>query len=528
MSPSQEHELERTISLLRATLDSTTDGILVVDAEGKIVTFNERFVKMWGIPQEVIDSRDDDLALSVAIQQLCDPDEFLSKVRELYDQPEVESFDVLHFLDGRIFERHSLPQRLQGECIGRVWSFRDVTARRRAEEALGVSEQQLRQSSKMEAIGRLAGGVAHDFNNLLMVIQGYCELLTEQLERDSRHRRPVEQVAAAAKKAAALTQQLLAFSRRQVLQPEILSLNLVVEHMKEMMQRLIGEDVDLVFAGSSELGNVRADASQVQQVLMNLAANARDAMPRGGRLTVETANVTLDQVYATDHVAVQPGDYVLLAVSDNGTGMDEMTRSHAFDPFFTTKEKGKGTGLGLSTVYGIVKQSGGNIWIYSEPGRGTTFKIYLPRVAASLSKRELPVPEKLRPPREATVLLVEDEAMVRRLVRQVLTNSGYQLLEAANGAEALELVRGHEGRLDLMVTDVVMPQMSGPELANQLRATHPGTPVLYMSGYTDEAVVHHGVLERGANFLQKPFGPEDLRRKIQQILGGEQAVVQGV
>jgi len=515
-----EHQLNETISLLRATLDSTADGILVVDREGKIVSFNLRFLEMWRIPEPIIASRDDSQALGFVLDQVRDPEAFLAKVRELYNQPDAESFDVLEFKDGRTFERYSRPQRVAEVSVGRVWSFRDVSARRQAEEALRRNEEHLRQISKLEAIGQLAGGIAHDFNNLLMVIKGYTQLILSDLTPADPLRRNVEEIQKASDRAATLTQQLLAFSRRQVLQPRVLDLNVIVADVERILQRLIGEDVNLACFPGQALGRVLADPNQIEQVLMNLAVNARDAMPRGGRLTIETQNVDLDDAAAARHVGMKPGPFVMLAVSDNGLGMDAKTQTHIFDPFFTTKEQGKGTGLGLSTAYGIVKQSGGYIFVQSEVGRGSAFKIYLPRVERATDEplHAVPPPPAARPAEE-TILLVEDEEMVRELVRQLLVQQGYTVLTASGGAEALTLCQRHPGPIHLLLTDVVMPQMSGRELSIFLASIRPEARVLYMSGYTDDAIVHHGVLEPGTAFIQKPFTPEALEAMIRKVLG---------
>ncbi|MDQ3743312.1 MAG: response regulator [Acidobacteriota bacterium] len=395
----------------------------------------------------------------------------------------------------------------------------NITERRAAEEALRKSEEHLRQVQKLEAVGCLAGGVAHDFNNVLTAILGYSQLALRCIREDDPSRRYLEEIKRSALRAASLTQQLLAFSRKQVLQPVVLDLNHVVSDMEQMLRRLIGEDVDLVTALDPALGRVKADPSQIEQVLMNLAVNARDAIPRGGKLTVETQNVHLDAAYARSHVSVRPGRYVMLAVSDTGTGMDDETRRHIFEPFFTTKEIGKGTGLGLSTVYGIVKQSGGNIWVYSEPGHGTSFKIYLPLVEDEAQVVPVaPTPEAARG--TETVLVVDDDEMVRNLAREALELEGYTVLTARDGCEALALCRERRAEVDLLITDVVMPEMSGRELAERLADECPGARVLYMSGYTDDAVVRHGVLEAGTHFLQKPFTPGGLARKVREVLDG--------
>jgi CheY-like chemotaxis protein/two-component sensor histidine kinase len=370
----------------------------------------------------------------------------------------------------------------------------------------------------MEAVGRLAGGVAHDFNNLLTVIGGYVDLLRENLGLDDPMRRDLMEIRSATDRAAALTRQLLAFSRRQVLQPVVLDLNDVITDLQKMLGRVIGEDVHLLTKLDPSVGRVRADAGQIEQVIMNLVINARDAMPDGGKLTIETTNVELDEDYSQQHIAAEPGPYVMLSVSDDGSGMDEETRAQIFEPFFTTKERGKGTGLGLSTVYGIIKQTGGFIWVYSEPGQGTTFKIYLPRIGESDSRVEPRRAQKEALVGTETILLVEDEQSLRALTGRILGQCGYSVLTATDAPEALVLSERHEGPIHLMVTDVVMPQMSGTELAERLAPLRPEMKVLYVSGYTQNGIVHHGVLNPDAFFLQKPFDRKSLTRKIREVL----------
>ena len=414
----------------------------------------------------------------------------------------------------RIILEHAdiLRDEQTGHPVKMVGVAQDITERR-------ALEQQLRQSQRMEAIGRLAGGVAHDFNNLLTVIIGNSELLLGQVGRGEPMWEDLKEISTASQRAATLTAQLLAFSRKQVLMPQVLDLNALVADSSAMLRRLIGEDVELVTRLGQDLNLVRVDPGQMVQVIMNLAINARDAMPTGGKLTLETANAELDEAYARRHVAVVPGHYVMLAVSDTGVGMDATTQSRIFEPFFTTKEPGKGTGLGLSTVYGIVKQSGGNIWVYSELEQGTVFKIYLPS-AHQATDYEEPSDSVPRQDLEGTetVLLVEDEDLVRNLVQSVLQRHGYAVLEAPNGAEAMTLLARHLGQVDLLLTDVVIPQMTGPELAEKVMASHPETRLLYMSGYTNNAIVHHGVLDAGLAFIQKPFTPEALLRKVREVL----------
>jgi signal transduction histidine kinase/ActR/RegA family two-component response regulator len=381
-----------------------------------------------------------------------------------------------------------------------------------------LAEEQLRQAQKMEAVGKLAGGVAHDFNNLLTVINGHTDLSLRRMGQGDPLYRKLEAVKEAGERAATLTRQLLAFSRKQILQPKVLDLNHVIYETNKILQRLIGEDIDLLIGLTPDLGKVKADPNQIEQVLMNLSVNARDAMPRGGKLTIETHNVDINEEYASKHFSVQPGRYVMLAISDTGCGMDAETQARIFEPFFTTKEVGKGTGLGLATVYGIVKQSGGNVWVYSEVGRGTTFKIYLPCVdnparelTGSAEDTQLQVGTE-------TVLLVEDEQIVRDMTREILQESGYRVLEAKHGQEALIVAEQHHGPIHLMLSDVVMPQMSGRELAAQLTPLRKDMKVLYMSGYTDDAIVHHGVLDEGMAFIEKPFTPNALARKVRDVL----------
>jgi PAS domain S-box-containing protein len=772
-----QDKLERSLALFRATLDSTADGILVVDSNGGIAGYNRKFVEMWNIPESVLSPALDNQALAYVLDQLVDPDAFVEKVRELYSEPDAESFDVVEFKDGRRFERYSKPQKISRESVGRVWSFRDVTVRKRAEEALresersfretlenvhlvalaldtsgtvtfcndyllelggwtraelvgrpwfplalahepaserlfvralhegtlpthfeqalstrsgelrliswnvttlrdaqgaatgivsigeditearhaeealreseerfrslienasdvitildgnGViryaspsiervlgyvpeelvgrsvrelvdmedmdttrewlvalrdgggdvveirtrtadgdwrvleavgkvlvdgpdgreivvnardvterrqaeealqaSEEQLRQAQKMEAVGRLAGGVAHDFNNLLTAISGYSEFLIAQLDSESPLRHDAVEIQKAAERAAALTRQLLAFSRRQVLQPKVLDLNDVVADVSRLLRRLIGEDVQLAVHPATDLGQVKADPGQLEQVLVNLAVNARDAMPSGGELVIRTANLVLTSPLSGAGGELEAGRYVTLTVGDTGAGIDTSTREHLFEPFFTTKEQGKGTGLGLATVFGIVKQSGGDILVTSEPGSGAEFTIVLPRVDAPAALRAVEGNGNgnghgnghASPAGGAeTVLLVEDEQVVRRLVRDVLERSGYEVLEAQDGATALELCSGHEGEIDLLLTDVVMPQMSGRELAEQLTGSRPGLRVLYTSGYTDGEIDEDGALDAGVSFVGKPFSPDELARKVRELL----------
>jgi signal transduction histidine kinase len=392
-----------------------------------------------------------------------------------------------------------------------------IAERLKAEESLRESEHRFLQSQKLEAVGRLAGGVAHDFNNLLTIITGHSELLLRRVGREDPARHRVEEIKRAGERAAGLTRQLLAFSRKQMMQPKVFELNGLVQESGRMLRRLIGEDVELELRPNPAAGRVNADPGQIEQVLVNLVVNARDAMPGGGRIVVETAAVSLDERYTDLRLDVRRGAYVMLAVSDTGHGMDEATRQRIFEPFFTTKEQGKGTGLGLSTVYGIVKQSDGNIYVYSEPGKGTTVKVYLPHVESVAEQEEAAdAPESAGG--SETVLLAEDEPSVRSLAAGVLAEAGYKVLEAADGAEALRLAGEYRGTIHVLVTDVVMPVLGGRELADRLTAGRPGLRVIYMSGYTDDAIVHHGVLDAGIILLEKPFTPEGLKHKVREVL----------
>jgi PAS domain S-box-containing protein len=413
--------------------------------------------------------------------------------------------------DGKSFEVDVVSHKLEyGGRSVRLVVAQDVSERQ-------LLERQLRQAQKMEAIGRLAGGVAHDFNNLLMVIKGHTELLLDVLPVADHVTRKIEQIDRSADRATALTRQLLAFSRMQVLQPRAMNLNSVVDDMGKLLPRLIGEDIELIVRASANLGTIRADASQMEQIIMNLAVNARDAMPQGGKLVIETQNIELDHYYREAHPIVQPGRYVLLSVSDNGTGMDAETQAHIFEPFFTTKEQGKGTGLGLATVYGVVKQSGGFVWVYSELGKGTTFKIYLPRVdeaAAAIVGATLPAQVLCG---TETVLLTEDEQDVREVAREFLESAGYRVLQAPSGEAALKLAAAHHGPIDLLVTDMVMPGMSGQELVRKMRVARQDLRVLYMSGYSEHAA-EEATRSEGSAVLAKPFSRSALLRAAREVL----------
>ncbi len=398
-------------------------------------------------------------------------------------------------------------------------AVRGALEKRRLARERDKLEEQLRQSQKMEAVGRLAGGVAHDFNNILTAISGYSHFLLNSMPPEDPNRADVEEIKKAGERAASLTRQLLVFSRQQVLQPRALNVNLIVADIEKMLHRLIGEDVDLAASLAKNLGTIKADPGQIEQVIMNLVVNARDAMPHGGRLVLETANVELSAEYVSMHLEAAPGPHVMLAVSDTGHGMDATTLSRIFEPFFTTKEKGKGTGLGLSTVYGIVKQSGGSIYVYSEPGKGSTFKIYFPRVEEAAQPLRTDRPAVKAMGGSETILLVEDDEMVRKFLVRALREAGYSVLEADKPETALALFERHKERVDLLMTDIVMPGMRGDELAQRILAVRAGLKVIFISGYTEASMLRHDLLDPNVNFLQKPLNPDLLAQRLREILG---------
>lgn len=398
---------------------------------------------------------------------------------------------------------------------------RELAERERAEKSLSEAEEKLRQAQKMEAVGRLAGGVAHDFNNLLSVILSYSEMMMMEMRVGEPMRDDLKQIREAGQRAAALTRQLLAFSRQQVLEPRVLDVNEIIRTTEKLLQRILGEDVELNLVLDPALRACKVDPGQFEQVLMNLVVNARDAMLRGGNLTIETSNTVLDSDYAQSHPESRVGPHVVLAVSDTGIGMDKPTQARIFEPFFTTKPKDRGTGLGLSTVYGMVKQSGGSVWVYSEPGKGTTFKIYLPSVFEESERSLPPAASNAKMGGTETVLLVEDDPQVRMVARTVLRRAGYNVLEASNGGEALLTCEQHGADIQLLITDVVMPRMSGRELAERLKQIRPVMRVLFMSGYTEDAIVRHGLVQSGINYLQKPITPDSLLRKARGVLDAQ-------
>jgi len=505
---SAQQALKASEANFRSLVVNAPYGICRSNANGQLVDANPALVAMLGFT-----GADELLRRNLA--------------SDIYSDPEQQAVVLDCFRSGRSFDKveaewkrqdgsalmvrvSARPIRVTAKSVSFELYAEDITEQR-------ALEQQLRQSQKMEAVGRLAGGIAHDFNNLLMVISGYCEFLLQKLGPDPSLRNCAQEISNAADRATSLTRQLLAFSRKQLLTPKVLDLNAVVSENLKMLPRLIGEDIELATLPAAALGRVKADPGQIEQVVMNLVVNARDAMPGGGKLTIETANVTLDEVYARRHPGVVAAEYVMLAISDTGLGMDKETQSHIFEPFYTTKGQ-KGTGLGLSMVYGIVKQSGGYIWVYSEPNHGTTFKVYLPRVEEAEDKPAVQPKPVGSPVGHETILVVEDEPQLRDLTRHFLETRGYTVLVAEHGAAAIDVARRHKGLIHLLLTDIIMPVMNGRELAQRMASLSPKTRILFMSGYTENAIWRNGMIQTSANFLQKPFTLDALTRKVREVL----------
>ena len=514
---SRERErLRRHERLLHLIIDANPNLIFVKDWDGRFVLANQALAEIYGTTVKgVLGKTDADFnpnAEEVAHFLRDDRDVMSSGNPKFISEEPVTNPETKQT---RWFQTIKMPIRLPGEyAVTMLGVATEITERKELGE-------QLLQSQKMEAVGQLAGGVAHDFNNILTAIVGYADLLAAEFKGDSRQLEDLEEIRKAARRAAALTRQLLSFSRKQVLEPKIIDVNNVVMNLDKMLRSLISENIELKTMLADDIDAARVDPNQLEQVIMNLAINARDAMPEGGTLTVETANATLDDDYASRHVSVIPGDYVMIAVTDTGSGMSEEIKARIFEPFFTTKPAGRGTGLGLSTVYGIVKQSGGNIWLYSEPGKGTTFKIYLPAIEALPEDIGKAAPAEVARPGKGTVLLVEDDEQLRRLTHRALAAQGYEVLEADRGRAALDRARRHQGTIELLLTDIVMPDTNGRKLADTLRAARPGLKVLYMSGYPDRAIVNNGMLEPGDAYIAKPFTTEAITRKVRELLEGK-------
>jgi two-component system, cell cycle sensor histidine kinase and response regulator CckA len=509
-----QHALVESHSLLRAVVEGTSDAVFVKDLDGRYLMINTAGARLLGkTVDEVVGQNDLALFAPDAARAVVDHD------RQVIAAGALQTFDECLTAAGvtRTYQATKGVYRdAQDHVIGLIGVSRDVTELKRLEE-------QLRQAQKMEAVGRLAGGIAHDFNNLLTVINGYGDLMLNRLDAGDPNRELLTEVMKSAERAIHLTRQLLAFSRKQVLQPRVVNLNALLNELRKLLAPLIGEDIDLRFVPGNELDLVKIDPGQFEQAIINLVVNARDAMPDGGRLIIETRNVELGEDDAAHQRDVRAGGYVLVAVTDSGLGIDPATKARIFEPFFTTKGPGKGTGLGLAMVYGFVKQSGGHIEVYSEAGHGTAFKVYLPRAEQGTAATRSAAGTVEVPKGRETVLLVEDEAGVRNLSKFVLEANGYTVLEAGHGEEALIVAERHAGAIHLLVTDVVMPGMSGRQLANSLCQVRPATRVLFMSGYTDEAVLRHGVIDASPAFLQKPFSPIGLARKVREVLDATRA-----
>jgi two-component system, cell cycle sensor histidine kinase and response regulator CckA len=512
-----EETLKKSEERFKELYDDAPIGYFEYNTDGRITSVNRTELEMLGYSLEEMIGRP---PWKFIVEEDIARQQILAKLAGT--MPPVRGFERTYRQKGGGTFPAIVEDRLILDSGGKIKGIRatiqDITNLKRAEEEKVSLVDQLRQSQKMEAIGQLAGGVAHDFNNLLTVIKGYCQLSLAEMKESTPLRDTLEVINKAAEKAADLTRQLLAFSRRQIMEVRVLDINALLQNLDKMLRRIIGEDIELVTLLGKDVGRVKADPGQIEQVVMNLAVNAKDAMSKGGKLTIETANVELDQAYARTHVAVTPGPYVMIAVSDTGTGMPPEVTDRVFEPFFTTKGKGRGTGLGLSTVYGIVKQSNGNIWVYSEPGRGTTFKIFLPRVDEPAEKLKVQEIGEEFPRGSETILVVEDDKEVRNLAVRILKRQGYTVLDGSYGDEAFSVCRQHKGPIHLLLTDVVMPGMDGRALSESLSQLHPEMKVLYMSGYTDDAVVRHGVMVKGINYIQKPFTVNALAKKVREVL----------
>ncbi len=515
-----EQDVQQQREFLRLVIDTDPNLIFVKNWDGRFVLANRATAEIYATTaDELIGKSDADFNKDQQeVEHFRQDDQAVIASREPKFIAQ-ETVTDARTGEKRWFQTYKVPLKRASNSVSQLLGVStDITQHKLAEEQLRHTQEQLVQSQKMDAIGRLAGGLAHDFNNILNVILGYGEQALETLGPDTTERRYVQRIVDAGNRAARLMQQLLAFSRKQVLQPRIMSLNAAVVEMEQLLERLAGEDIEISVKLDPDLGAIKADPTQMERVIMNLAVNAREAMPNGGKLMIETVNAELDVSYTSQHTPVVPGRYVMLAISDTGLGIDAEIQSKIFDPFFTTKGPGKGTGLGLSTVYGIVNQTGGYVWVYSEPDKGATFKLYFPRVDG-VPETVVPVSSSVAlPSGSETILVVEDDGVLCDFICEVLRANGYSVYSANNGAQALQLVREHGGSIHLLLTDVVMPGLSGRALAGQMISTHPTLKVLYMSGYTENAIVHHGVLDPGVDLIQKPFTVGALSKKVRELL----------
>jgi two-component system, cell cycle sensor histidine kinase and response regulator CckA len=506
--------LQASQQMVAALLESASQAILSLDHNGKIVLINRRTEELFNYTRAEL--------MGTGIETLLPESKRAIHARhreEYFERPHIRPMGIGMDLVGRKRDGSEFPVEVSlsamdtDEGIFAIAFVTDISQRKQLEE-------QLIHAQKMEAVGRLAGGVAHDFNNMLTVIAGYSKMILDELPPDDPLREYAEEIGKAGERAGAITNQLLAFSRRQLIQPRVINVNAVMAQTEKMLRRLLGEDIQLTLDVQEDIANIKADPNQIEQAIVNLAVNSRDAMPNGGQIFLQTAQLDLDEVYVRTHLGVQPGEYVMIAITDTGHGMEAEVRKHIFEPFFTTKERGKGTGLGLATVYGMVKQSGGDIWVYSEPGKGTTFKLYFPVAREKAHESKIEPPPRVEQPSGDTVLVVEDEEPVRDLTVRMLQQLGYSVLAAASGDEAIEISKTFSGTISMLLTDVVLPGMSGPQIAEALLLVRPEMKILYLSGYTENAISHQG-LESGADFLPKPFSRETLSRKLAEVIGRE-------
>jgi len=512
-----EEKLRESEEKYHLVVEHANQGILIAQ-DGMVKFSNPKLSQISGYSQEELSSK--------PFTEFIHPDDRQMVVENHLKR--LQGIELPHIYDFRILDKEGNIKWLEINAALINWEGKpatlnfltDITERKRTEEEMNTLQEQFRQSQKMEAIGRLAGSIAHDFNNLLTIIKGYSQLSLQELKEENPLKGNLEEINRASEKASDLTRQLLSFSRSQMMEMRVVDLNTLLKNLDKMLRRVVGEDVELITFLAEDLGRVKADPGQIEQVIMNLVVNAKDAMPSGGKLAIETANVELDEIYTHSHIGVKSGRYVMLLVSDTGMGMAPEIKKKVFEPFFTTKEKDKGTGLGLSTVYGIVKQSGGDTWVYSEPGYGTTFKIYLPRVdePQDLDEAKEKGVEEGLPRGDETILVVEDDEEVRKITGRILRMQGYRVLEASNGGDVFFVCDQHEGPFHLMITDVVMPEMKGPELAKRLSSSYPEMKVIYMSGYVENVISRQGILEKGMEYIQKPFTVIELAKKVREVL----------